>query len=272
MIEVVATPTRSPSRLIESLSLNTIKPDLITLVTNGNHEIDTFGLPVRLIRFHSDEYSYGRNDVALRCNIGIFEAQEDYVIFQGDDQIASPTMIADSIKLFKTKTHFWGHHRYVEFGTHTTGVIMAQPPTSGRSRERGVNILHGNQSCYSGMFGIRADLARRTKFDMAFNGRHAGEDQQLGKRLDGSKVFIHEPPFAWHPTDPSPWEDLGPNNVCDSHTLDKIVIRGAYFLVCLNCPWQQYADSEDRLFNVVEPIIDYDHSKMRIREEVVHAG
>lgn len=270
MIEVIATPTRSPNQLIESLALNTIQPDLVTLVTNGNHRVDNYGLRVRLLRFSSDQYAVGKNDVALRCNVGVWSAKEPMIIFQGDDQVASQTMLEDSLAILKVKTHFWGHHRYTEFRNKSVADIMAQHPESGRSREQGVNKHHGYYSCYSGMLGILTDKIRSVgAFDMAFNCRHAGEDQHLGRRLDGTSVFIHEPPYSWHPEQARPWEDLGPTNTCDSHNLGKIEIEGYTFVKCHNCLWQQYKDEEERLYKRPSPLILYDHSKVSVREEMV---
>lgn len=269
-VDVVATPTRSPSQLIESLARGTVQPDTVTLVTNSDLEIETFGLVVRLLRFDSSDYAIGDRDVALRCNVGIWSSSADAIVFQGDDQIASPTMIENSVGLLRRVGYFWGHHRFTPFGGKSVADVMAQPPTSGRSREAGVNCTHSFRSCYSGMFGIHVDVARRVGgFDMAFNCRHAGEDQQLGRRLDGERVLIHDPPFSWHPEDPRGWEDLGRSNLCATHDLVEADINSARFMRCRSCPFQQYAGTEEALFRRREPLLPYDHRLVRVTEEVL---
>lgn len=269
-IDVIATPSRSPSRLIESLALGTRKPDMVSLVTNANLEVETFGLNVRLLRFDSDEYAVGDRDVALRCNVGLWSSTADAVVYQGDDQIASPDMLEESEGLLKVSTHFWGHHRYTTFGDRSVSEVMAQDPSTGRSREHGTNRLHLYLSCYSGMLGAKvADLRQAGGFDMAFNCRHAGEDQQLGRRLDGSHVYIHEPPYSWHPDDPPDWEPPGRSNVCEAHDLVEVEINSAAFMRCSRCPFQQYAGPEVVLFDRRDALIPYDHSLVRVEEEVL---
>jgi hypothetical protein len=123
------------------------------------------------------------------------------------------------------------------------------------------------------MLGIHTEHAKAIGgFDMAFNCRHAGEDQNLGWRLDGMRVFIHEPPYSWHPEEREPWGDLGYTNTCDSHNLDKIEIEGHAFVKCTKCPYRKFDDQKDKLFARDRPIISYDHSKMFTREEYVSAS
>lgn len=253
--------------LIESLALGTVQPDTVTLVTNADVEVRSFGLNVRLLRFRSQDYAIGDRDVALRCNIGIWESRADAIVFQGDDQIASPTMVEDSIRLLSTKDHFWGHHRYTVFGAKSVPEIMALPYTDGRPRERGTNREHLYQSCYSGMLGISVEAAKRSGgFDMAFNCRHAGEDQNLGRRLDGVRVFIHEPPFSWHPEDPPPWGPPGWSNLCVG---EHDVVQEGSFLRCRRCPFRQYVGPSDDLFGGGDPLVPYEHGRVEVREETV---
>jgi hypothetical protein len=79
-------------------------------------------------------------------------------------------------------------------------------------------------------------------FDMAFCGRHAGEDQNLGRRLarrlDGcERVFIHEPPFAWHPTGKLPWAKAGYTNLYSAaHRLFRTRRGGIEVETCNVCP------------------------------------
>jgi hypothetical protein len=225
MLEVIVPSVRqmSPERLVYSLSRGSQKPDLVTIVTNETLPFDTFGLKVRFLRFESETYLYGEKDVALRTNIGMHFAEHDYVVVQGDDQIASSRMIECSEILLDQQNYFWGNHRITDYRLHSTDEILAAGDELGTSRENPIPPAdHWWQSCYTGMFGFRRDfLIPFGTIDMAFNGRHGGEDQQLGLRLMTAAgehhVRIEDPPYSWAGTDPDEEWLPRPTNSCGSH-------------------------------------------------------
>lgn len=269
-VDIVAAPTRSPQALVESLSLGTVRPDSVTLVSNAVFPIDNHGLNVRWLGFRSDHYAYGYRDIALRFNVAIWASEAGAIIFQGDEQIAPPEMVERSLGLLGSTDHFWGHHRYTAFADKTVPQVMAMRAIDGRPRENGQNRPHTYRSCYSGMLGIWVSSAKAAGgFDMAFNCRHAGEDQHLGWRLDGGMAFIHEPPFAWHPEDPLPWGDLGPTNTCrDGHTLLEVDIDGHLFQRCADCPYLSFIGVERHLFRSRDPLIRYDPELVEVTSHV----
>lgn len=260
---VVPTLRQGPTeRLVASLALNEPPPDLITIVSN-----ETQPFPVvtstRLLRFASDEYAIGELDVALRQNCGIYAAQHEVIIIQGDDQVAPPSMVADAIRVLGADDYLWGNHRLTDFGGRSLDDIRLADPSTGVSREHPVPpAWHGYQSCYGGMLVARAAFLRDVgAFDMAFNGRHGSEDQQLGYRLmrraAHDRVRIVEPPFSWHPIELRdgntrarlPWLDpltngCGPNG----HVLVDETIKGVRFRRCQHCPVLRFDDEPQRLF------------------------
>ena len=81
---------RALDGLLYSFSANTIRPDVITLVSNdlSASEVQTYGLDVRLLRFASAAYAVGSIDVALRRNIGIWASDCSHIVTFDDDQLA----------------------------------------------------------------------------------------------------------------------------------------------------------------------------------------
>lgn len=260
-LEIVIPTVRqaSPERLVWALTKGTVKPDRVTIVSN---EFDTVGLkginygfPVRVLRFSSATVAYGYKDVALRTNLGVWFAESPIAMVQSDDQIPSETMIEDTLRLMaEGRPYIWGHHRFLDFNRYRPGEIPGLPASAGTPRENPIPpAKHGWQSCYSGMLAIETDFFRDVEgIDMAFNCRHAGEDQHLGKRLmlldHDDHVLIHEPPFAFIDTaEPEPWRATK-TNICDHHDLDLRVIGGAPFQYCGLCPYQVYDGEEAALF------------------------
>ena len=189
--------------LVQTLARQTHRPDRVLLIGNEADAIDPMGLDVRLVRYQTS-YHTGPGDVCLRRNIGIFFSDADTLIFQDDDQMAPPDMVESALRIIHSEGYVWGHHRYINFGDDPMSVVDL-PPSAGQSREREANTYHGWQSCYAGMFGAtRRLMLDLGGFDMVFQGRIGNEDQQLGlrllKRFGLHHVYIHEPPFAWHPT------------------------------------------------------------------------
>lgn len=243
MIEVIIPALCTPQRLIESLAKGRRRPSLVTIVSNECDTLDTFGLEVRILRFTSDHYCYGDSDVVLRRNIGIWHARGDQLVFQDDDQVASRSMVEEAGWLLDRGPMFWGHHRYARLAEHTVDEILTWGPEMGRSREQGVNRWHGYYSAYAGMFGAQTAYLRDHLggFDMAFLGRHSGEDQQLGKRFmtdTGMQgIWVHEPPYSWHPEEAVPRKSPRTNS-CLDHDLEGVMQRGRPPIErCRRCPY-----------------------------------
>jgi len=242
--------TGTVQRLLRSLSLSTSRPDIVTLVSNEvSLDIETFGLDVQVARFRSATVPIGHGDLALRRNIGIWASAGRNIVVLDDDLVAAAELVAVSRELLRTLRYFWGHHRYLSFADHPVEELVALPPDRGRPREQPPNSWHLWMSCYGGMFGAPADLVRDLGgFDLVFSCRQANEDQQLGKRIarhvDGTdRVFVYEPPFAWHPTEPEPWGPPAFSNVCpsDHETVDGTVGR-VPVQRCKRCPWLRITD------------------------------
>lgn len=271
-VEVIIPSLRQSSteRLVASLLLCDPPPDQVTVVSNETQPWPASGI-VRLLRFISAAYSTGERDVALRQNVGIYSADCDVIVIQGDDQVAPKSMIADVLTTLEGRDYLWGNHRLIDFRGLSLEDILAHDPKTAMSREHPEPpARHGHWSCYGGMFAARTDfLCDFGAFDMAFNGRHAQEDQQLGYRLmrreNDRMVFIHEPPFSWHDItlksgdtrEREPWlqpfyNGCGPGN----HDYTVMVIGGAKFTGCKYCPFQMYDDDEGLLFRD-EPLIRY---------------
>lgn len=269
-VEVIVPAVREPSALLESLSLGRRKPDLVTIVSNEVDHVETFGLPVRIIRFTSELYAYGDNDVVLRRNLGIWLAEHDWLVFQDDDQIAPAGMLESSVERLAADDLFRGHHRFIDFEQIGLHALLEMPPERGREREHPPNYLHGHWSCYAGMFGAhREALLELGGFDMLFLGRHGSEDQSLGRRSllrrGEGRVFIWEPPFAWHPLKSPPLPKRRPTNTCTSHELERRKLAGASFMQCSRCPFRRAIDGTDLFADRV--IMPFDLSAVSTREE-----
>lgn len=275
MIEILIPSVRqkAPERLVYSLSKGTVKPDLVTIVTNETQPFDYCGLNVRLLRFSSATVAYGSRDVALRCNIGMWWAKLEHVLIQSDDQLAPPSMIYHAEQRLASEEYFWANHRIVDFEANTVDEIIGMEGADHVSRETPTPpAWHGYYSCYSGMLGFRRDfMVEFGGIDMAFNGRHGGEDQQLGKRLMMSRgdnsVFIVEPPYGWindRKNKPDPWGKQV-TNVCDHPEYLDTFINGANFRQCQNCPELLYVGHEQELFTG-RLIIPFDPDAIEVHE------
>lgn len=245
-IDVIIPSTRPDAveKALYSLSRGSVLPDAVTVVSNeAGERLPGHGMNVRLIRFRSSAYPIGSHDVVLRRNIGIWSSGCSHVITFDDDQVAPVNLIETAARLLREKRYFWGHYRYVDFGFHSVDQLLHMDAACGRTREHPPNAWHAWLSCYAGLFGAERDvLLQLGGFDMAFCGRHAGEDQNLGRRLarrlDGcERVFIHEPPFAWHPTGKLPWAKAGYTNLCSAaHRLFRTRRGGIEVETCYVCP------------------------------------
>jgi hypothetical protein len=257
-------------RLLESFARNTVRPAIIFLVTNelDAADISPRDLDVRLVRFESDSYPIGFNDVALRRNVGIWTSTASHVLTFDDDQIAPLTLIESTLRVLSSSPVCWGHHRYIDVDPRTLAELLALPPDAGRARETPPNARHTWQSAYGGLFAAERALVQRIGgFDMIFSGRHGGEDQDLGRRLsmylnaDGF-IYVHEPPFAWHPDRATPWEAPRSTNICGGeHEIIRGEVRGVRADTCVRCPFYRVPDD---VLAGGEVKLPFDPSQVRI--------
>jgi hypothetical protein len=242
---------RTIDELLYSFSCNTARPDLITLVSNelSAGDIQTHGLDVRLLRFDSSVYAIGSMDVALRRNVGIWASESSHVVTFDDDQLAPVDLVENCRARFAAGRYFWGHYRYIDFSQWSVDELLRLPAIAGKPRESPPNSWHTFRSAYAGLFGAeRSLLLDIGGFDMLFSGRHGGEDQDLGRRLaertrDGGRVFVCEPPFAWHPMERVPWDADRRTNLCPGdHDLAVGAADGVQR--CLKCPFLWAPDAQ----------------------------
>jgi hypothetical protein len=279
-VEIVIPSLRQEpvERLVYSLSKCDPQPDVVTVVTNEAHPFDNYGLRARLLRFSSEKYPVGYLDVALRQNVGIYAAECETIVIQGDDQIAPHSMIGD-VQEHLSDEYLWGNHRLVDFADYSADQIMALAMEDGESREHPEPpFWHGYQSCYGGMFAAgTAFIQDFGAFDMAFNGLHESEDQQLGCRLmrraDEKAVWIIEPPYSWHSIElkhgdtreRAPW--LPPQiNGCEVHDLVETTRNSFKYLQCTRCLYYRFNDERAKLFRG-ELIERYDPAAVSTRSE-----
>ena len=270
---VPARRTATIDRLLFGLARGQARPDAVSIVSNEVPSgIETHGLPVRLLRFRSETYPVGDHDVALRRNVGIWSSECSHVLSLDDDLVAPASLVESSLALLRDEPCFWGHHRYIWVDGYGPERLLELPPELGKARESPPNSWHLWLSCYGGLFGFERSLVQGIGgYDLAFSGRHAGEDQALGKRLaarlgESEQVFVHEPPFAWHPADPEPWEPPAWTNLCaDGHELEERRVNGLRVHGCRRCPYFVAAEQEP-LFGD-EPVLPFDPALVEVTVE-----
>ena len=269
----VIVPVRRPQvvgRLLEALALGSQVPGRVTLV---GHEVpldlDPHGLSVRVLRPGGDTYAVGDRDVVLRRNLGAFLSDLDLLLFLDDDVVPARTTVEMSGALLQRSPVVWGHHRFRSLDGLSVGALLDLSPAAGRSREDGVNRWHQWMSCYGGMAAFtREVIVEAGGYDMAYTGRHAGEDQDLGRRLSlrlghSGRAFIHEPPFAWHDIRSEPWAAASWTNLCRGpHDLGEEQRSGITFSTCRRCPWREAKGElpHDR----DEPLIPFDPALVEV--------
>ena len=251
-----------------SLAHGTAKPTLVTVVSNEvSADRETYGLDVRVLRFRTDAYAVGDGDLALKRNIGIWASPCTHIMTFDDDQVAPATLVAATVGLLAEAAYAWGHHRFVNYASYAREQLLELGPERGATREHPPNAWHFWLSCYGGLFAARRSVIVDVGgYDMRFCGRHAGEDQDFGRRLakalDGrDTVFIHEPPFAWHPTErldvpPRAW-----SNLCAEHRLVALEIDGVPGSRCSDCPYVRLDDPPELRD---EPLVPYDHGAVEL--------
>lgn len=258
--------------LLYSFSQNTIKPDLVSLVSNEVRYAATVqDLKVRILRFESSDYPIGNLDVALRRNVGIWNSPCSHIIAFDDDQLAPTDLIQASRDRLEHQEHFWGHYRYLDFSKYSLDTLVRLPTSRGRPRENPPCGWHLYLSAYGGLFGANKQwFQRQGGYDMIFCGRHSGEGQNLGRRLSRSlghreKIFVCEPPFAWHPERRIPWAAPAYTNLCrNDHRLENAMIRGVIFAKCRRCPY--FMPPSDLRF-LSDVIIPFDPTKVSVKVE-----
>ena len=268
MIEVIIPAVRSPDRLLWSLAHQSRKPDLVTVVSNEPVE-KTKELRMRVLGFKSDAYCYGEADVVLRRNIGLWESDADVVIFQDEDQFAPIDMVETAARRVIAEPIIWGHHRYIDFDAFSDWELLNLPAWKGEEREHPPNAAHMHYSCYAGMLVAQRDwLLDLGGFDMIFLGRMANEDQNLGYRAliaqNRSRVFIHEPPFSWHPRPQGKQRAITVTNSCGHHVFEPEQSGPVQVLACKKCPYRRL-DRDQPVFhpNIIVP---YDPALVRVTQ------
>jgi hypothetical protein len=273
---VIPTTRRTVNQLLWSLSQGDMHPDRVIVVTNEVECLESFTdrFPVDVIHFGSKVHPIGHSDQALRRNIGIWESTAEYVMTLDDDQFAPRNLVSSALEEVQKRRVVWGHHRFINFDMHGESLLDLTP-ASGRSRESHVNGEHLWMSAYAGlMVAERSLLLDIGGYDMMFLGRGGNEDQSLGKRISNflgqnGKIWVSEPPFAWHPEGPRTHGTVKINS-CGSASswLEPITINGVKFNRCSKpaCTYRVFADSEDRLFTD-DLVIPYDPRTVTLKKE-----
>jgi hypothetical protein len=260
-------------RLLRSFKLGTQLPEAISIITNEVPlDIERYGLNVRLLRFDSSTYPIGDGDLALRRDIGVWNSECSHVLTFDDDLIAPVNLVQTSRELLSREPYFWGHHRYVSFAEYSVEALSTMPPDRGRPRESPPNSWHLWMSCYGGLFGAETALVKNCGgFDLIYSCRQANEDQDFGKRLahlihQRERVFVYEPPFAWHPTEPDPWGQVRYSNLCqEGHDVVAATIQGIPVERCGKCPYLRAFDGTDDLRTW--PVWPYDPQEVTVKCE-----
>lgn len=273
---VIPATRRSVNKLLWSLSQGTALPDRVIVVTNEVEEIESFTTqyPVDVVNFNTRKHPIGHHDQSLRRNIGFFEATGDIVMTLDDDLFAPRNLVQTALEEVSGKRVVWGHHRYVDFDQYGEQLLDLDP-SFGRSRESRAPGEHSWQSCYAGlMVAERGLLLEVGGYDMMFLGWPGNEDQSLGRRINhhlglGDRVWVSEPPFAWHPVRDQT-HGTTKTNTCGNGSawLEPMTVNGVKFDRCSKpaCTYRVFADERDRLFTD-GIVIPYDHSTVTLRKE-----
>jgi hypothetical protein len=245
-------------RALYSLARQTEPPELVTLIGNIPHmrDLEPCGLPVRILRHTSEVYCYGLQDIALARNVGIWWAREPYVVCFDDDQVAPRTMLADLRARLADTPYVYGHYRYLDFAERSLDELLNLPPTAGRTREHPPNDWHLYYSGFSGLFACDTALLQSIGWDMVYNGSVPfGEDQNVAYRLtravgDEGRLFVHEPPFAWHPEGREAPYPAPVTNACSAdyhdHAWGPEQTRfGVRWHTCTRCPYMRITHQDD---------------------------
>jgi hypothetical protein len=236
----VCVPSCRPSglqRLMDSLSWQTVRPPMVTIVSNEDlSHLKTRGLSVRQLSFRSTRYAIGEGDVSLRRNIGTWASLAPWVVYSDDDQMWHQSSMEWFVRRFASGEWFVvGHHRFVD---RMDDGMRNLPSSAGRSREDPPNAMHLWESCWGGCLGAYTSLVKSMGgWDLGY---HQSEDQHLARRLVGEhgRIQVHEPPWAWHLDNAGrmpPWIDPHAN-VCADRQHDLVASDDGTYVSCQKCP------------------------------------
>lgn len=180
----------------------------VLLVTNDLHELNgRFDFPIGLVRFTSQTQYYGPNALPIQYNAGAWAAGAENILFWDDDQLAPGGLFNSVLDLLERRPICFGNYRFVNFGEFTPEALAHASSSLGISREKPPNHNHGFWSTAAGLIGCKKEFFWMVGgFDHIFSGARTTFDQHFGHRVslalgDGGRIFVHEPPFAWHPTE-----------------------------------------------------------------------
>jgi hypothetical protein len=84
------------------------------------------------------------------------------------------------------------------------------------------------------------------------------------------RVFIHEPPFVWHPAEPDAWDPPGYSNLCAAeHDLEDATLNGLPVTRCRRCPY--FAAVDESLLFSGELFVPYDPAAVDVKTESARA-
>ncbi len=281
-VEVVVPYTRPAFAeiMLRSFAAQWRQPALVTLVGNAVLPNNVFGLNVRALRFSSETYAIGMSpgrigDTSLRRNIGLAHAQYPAVLFWDDDQFAPWRVVSDVEAYLGRERYMFGNYRYIDTSCIASPWLMScLAATAGQSRETPPNASHLWQSGYGGFLGIQRAWAEEHVgyFDMAIPGPGI-EDQDYARRLSlaaghQGRIFVHEPPFAFHPIERVPYAAEPQANVCQApHDIFISQELGVDVVKCRRCPFLVLKDpDEHHRKNRIHAFVGFDSSRVKVKE------
>ena len=254
----------------------------VLLVTNDYEAEERYRFPVGVARFQPEDQYYGPDAFALVYNLGAWVSLQDryakHVLFWDDDQLAPKGLMEAVRARLSHAPAVYGNYRFVDFGAHSPEELTEAPASLGASRESPPNYEHLWLSAYSGLSAFESLLYWDVgAFDHIYNGARGRVDQELGKRVaaalhQGDRIFIHEPPFAWHPTSGSRIPCIVPstNGCMDEHELfdDAYAVNG-HRIPMLRCRRCNYFRVEEPARNALAeemrgPVMPFDAADWHI--------
>ena len=227
----------------------------VFLLSNDFESVRTYPFPVGMVRFHSASRYYGPNAFAATYNIGSWLSYQDHwanhFLWWDDDQIA-PKGLFDAVReKLSAAPAVYGNYRMVDFNRYSPEELTDAPVDIGTSREEAPNRNHYFFSAFSGLAAFDTAFYWDVGgLDAIYDGERGGFDQQLGRRVaqamgTDESVYIHEPPFAWHPTVETRVPSITPrtNGCFRKHELYQAchLFQGTHIpiLRCANCHYHR---------------------------------